>query len=617
MHRLLTQQLQTQRLLTRRFLTLLLALTATLLLAQSASALSGHLTLLTVTEGQTLAEQTGGTADLYLEIQPGTGQIFLDTYPLAKLDTQSSTRYATRIACEYADADCEHFDFFYTIRANSRLVGGPSAGAAIAVLAAALLTGQEVDETVTITGTIDSGGLVGPVAGVKAKALAAADAGLSTVLISEFASPSEVNESYLDYVETANITANLSRVYIPVNTSALPITVHTVTNIAEALAYFTGVEPERTRVQVEEDDDYRRIMQAVAEELCDRRRELATNETDPLGLADAREAAAGAEDWYSLASYCFRDAIAYRERSFEELSPGLLEQHRNALGEAVLQFKQQLKQRTPRTIAQLETYMIVSERLDETLERLGRNLTAINLAFAHERLNSAQVWYSFWSMESPSITLDEHHLRRVCNAKLTEAQERISYVELYLPDEYLENANDEILQARSAIDEEKPTLCIYHAAKARAQADILSTTLATPEEQFPVMLSAKLGAVAQVIDNQEHFPILGYSYYRYSQSLAEHDHYSALTFAEYALELADLAMYFPKGNGVRLPRGMLGPLLLFIGGTLTGIAVALWWSRRRSRQNEQRSKHSNKQRRKQSNKRSDKQSDKRHARRKV
>src|SRR3989344_4442640 len=80
----------------------------------------------------------GSVADLYLELREGTGRVFIDTYPLTKFDTQISTRFAKEIACDYLDADCGKYDFIYTIKADSSLVGGPSAGSAIAVLTISL-----------------------------------------------------------------------------------------------------------------------------------------------------------------------------------------------------------------------------------------------------------------------------------------------------------------------------------------------------------------------------------------------------------------------------------------------------------------------------------------------
>ena len=106
-----------------------------LLILPFAVAERGHLTLLTVAEiDGDIAEGQGGTADLYLEIQPGSGQIFIDTYPLTRLDTQSSTRYAKPSGVQLCRRGfVSRYDFFYTIRADSSVVGGPSAGGAIAV----------------------------------------------------------------------------------------------------------------------------------------------------------------------------------------------------------------------------------------------------------------------------------------------------------------------------------------------------------------------------------------------------------------------------------------------------------------------------------------------------
>ena len=42
------------------------------------------------------------------------------------------------------------------------------------------------------------------------------------------------------------------------------------------------------------------------------------------------------------------------------------------------------------------------------------------------------------------------------------------------------------------------------------------------------------------------FPVLGYSYYEYADSLKESDKYSTLLYLEYALELSNLDMYFKE-----------------------------------------------------------------------
>ena len=62
-----------------------------------------------------------------------------------------STRFAKEIACNFLEIDCSKKDFFYTIRSDSTIVGGPSAGSAIAILTTLLLNNQQVNESISIT----------------------------------------------------------------------------------------------------------------------------------------------------------------------------------------------------------------------------------------------------------------------------------------------------------------------------------------------------------------------------------------------------------------------------------------------------------------------------------
>jgi len=115
----------------------ILILIIVVLLIPLVSAKQGHMKLLAVKE--TSDGYEGAPADLYLEIKPGTGRVFLETFPLFKIDTQISTRFAKEIACDYLSVDCDNYDFIYTITADSIIIGGPSAGASIATLTIAIL----------------------------------------------------------------------------------------------------------------------------------------------------------------------------------------------------------------------------------------------------------------------------------------------------------------------------------------------------------------------------------------------------------------------------------------------------------------------------------------------
>src|SRR3989338_2019953 len=155
-----------------------------LLVLPSISAQNGkqyHLKLLAVQE-ITSTSYIGSDADLYLELKEGTGRVFLDTFPLTKADTQISTRFAKDIACTHFKLDCEQYDFIFTIRATSNIVGGPSAGAAAASLTTIAVLDFPYKEDVAVTGTINSGGIIGPVGGVKEKLEAASKVNIKKVL---------------------------------------------------------------------------------------------------------------------------------------------------------------------------------------------------------------------------------------------------------------------------------------------------------------------------------------------------------------------------------------------------------------------------------------------------
>ncbi|MDO8095097.1 MAG: hypothetical protein Q6360_16590, partial [Candidatus Brocadiales bacterium] len=111
---------------------LLLFFVVAVSLISVAYAQTGHMKLLAVSE--TKEGYSGITADLYLKVEPGSGKVFIESFPLTKMDTQISTRFAKETACYELEMDCDKYDFFYTVNADTALIGGPSAGAAAAVL---------------------------------------------------------------------------------------------------------------------------------------------------------------------------------------------------------------------------------------------------------------------------------------------------------------------------------------------------------------------------------------------------------------------------------------------------------------------------------------------------
>ncbi|NMC60613.1 MAG: ATP-dependent protease, partial [Candidatus Methanofastidiosa archaeon] len=96
----------------------------------------------------------GAVFDATVLVKPGSGRVFVDTWPLSELDTQASCRFASEVATDILKVSHSKYDFFYTIRADSPVIGGPSAGAALTIATIASIRGLDIDPNVMMTGMI-------------------------------------------------------------------------------------------------------------------------------------------------------------------------------------------------------------------------------------------------------------------------------------------------------------------------------------------------------------------------------------------------------------------------------------------------------------------------------
>lgn len=130
------------------------------------------------------ADGKGVNTILTIEVTPGTGRTLTDIDNLLFwADTQHSIRIARRVAENITRRRMEDYDIVYTIEANATLIGGPSAGAALAIATIAALEGRKLKDNVMITGSINHDGSIGPVSAILEKAKAAKEAGVTLFLV--------------------------------------------------------------------------------------------------------------------------------------------------------------------------------------------------------------------------------------------------------------------------------------------------------------------------------------------------------------------------------------------------------------------------------------------------
>ncbi len=534
---------------------------------------SGHMKLLAVSNLET--NPKGSAADLFLEVNEGQGRVFIESFPLSKLDTQISTRFAKEVACSFLEKDCSNYDFFYTIRANSAIIGGPSAGAAIAVLTISVLEDLPLDETMTITGTINSGGIIGPVGGILEKIDAASEIGLDKVLIPKY---SQVNQS--------NLTEYRKK---------YDINIIEVSQLTEAIKIMTGKDYGNIAT-INLSESYVETMRSISERLCGRAKtiieEVYYGETDKNNtsytLLDKGLNSLDKNEFYSAASYCFGSGLNSRYKYLlkENLNKKQIQDKIVETFDRANEFKNNTKKKQLKTITDLETYMVVNDRLSESKEHLtnalfhlaknNTNTSLYELAYGIERLNSAYSWSIFFSKPGRTFEINKNILDESCLKKISEVEERIQYIEIYLPTSTID-VRQAVRKSYEDYNNGNPELCLYKASIAKAKVDVVLNNLAIDIDKVDDIIEDRSQIVKSIIAKQNQkdiFPILAYSYYEYANSLKENDKYSALLYLEYAIELGNLDIYFEKEK-IGLPSITDSLLNTFSLGVLTGISFTI------------------------------------------
>jgi len=118
------------------------------------------------------AQGNGVLTRIEVQIIDGDGDTFVSVTPLTGMDTQESEKLAVKIAAEMADVDRMQYDVLFKINSDAEVVDGPSAGAALTLLAYSEFSHQTIRKDLVVSGTIERDGRIGPVGGIFEKAVA-------------------------------------------------------------------------------------------------------------------------------------------------------------------------------------------------------------------------------------------------------------------------------------------------------------------------------------------------------------------------------------------------------------------------------------------------------------
>jgi uncharacterized protein len=456
-----------------------------------------------------------------------------------------------------------------------------------------MLKNYIVDDKVAITGTINSGGIIGVVSGVKAKIKVAAANDINTILIpkgTRMYEDIQFNHTFDEIPLFERQVLVNETIDLVEYGKTLGVEVIEVSHIDEATRIFTGADIIKYEGEITITDSYNKTMQSVAYNLCNRSKQLydgileqgIDNESilmDALNLTTKGKYAYDSRSFYSAASFCFGANVKLNSILLN-LTDVNVSSVKEQLEESINDYKLTFNNKKINTITDLQTRIVVNERLSEALKNLdGVEDDDYNtFSYAFERFQSALSWSYFYGTGVKELIIDDDSLKDSCIKKLKEAEERYQYANLVFPDEFTETKKT-IADAFADLKNEDFDLCLFKASKAKAQTNVFIGLIGNNRENIDDLIDTKHAAIEQIILDQNrkgNFPILGYSYYEYSKVLKGDDDYSSLLYAEYALEMADLDMYFEQKSFQRITDHFdITITMVFILGILIGIVLGM------------------------------------------
>lgn len=561
---------------------------------------SNSISLLAVSEDKNGNTVSGSIVKLNLEIRPGSGQIYTNLNTIEEIDTQISIINSQKIACNLFSLPCEKYDFYFNFEGSALVLKGPSASSAIAILTAKTVKKEQIENDVVITGSLNSGGIIGSVGGIEEKIIVADEYEFKKVLIPEFSS----------YNLTSLNEKNLSIEIIP------------VFDLIEAYNNFNGKEYELKIEQIN-NEEYLKEMEKLSDSICLRSNELKEkinfslieiNSTEENYKLQAEKSynysqnAKNISNYYSRGSFCYNSNLNYR-LLFEKEQNLSIEQR----DEKIEELKKEINEKYVKLMSEdyknnLETtndfyvYLLMIDRIEESKEYLKEaeklkiesissnddvkitiidaNITINNnpneniskiknkniideknlknqseiinsqkmiyYSYANERYYTVLVWEEFITHSGTKIKFNDDKISESCHKINREIQVKSELLKNY----DINFLNEEISKQNEF---ENPFSnkyhCLYSGIELNGKINtVLNTFGIDNENQKNYTLTLLEFANNRVsLNSRGDFPLIPYMYSEYAKDLYSQDDLgSAMLYSNYALSYNDLNLYLDE-----------------------------------------------------------------------
>ena len=549
--------------------------------------------------GSTDEGYVGIISTITVKIQSnGSGRVFVDTLPLTQVDMQGSARLAVKVAStivendENCDVNPSDYDYFFVVRTDAPIIGGPSAGAIMTVATISLLENWEMSDKTVMTGMINPDGSIGPIGGIPQKIDAAHSVGATHFLIPEgqaiYTEMVVTTENIGGWIRT--VTKPVTRNVVDYAMDTYGMTVTEVADVYESLEYFTGYKFLFNNSNGEiTTQDYIDSMTPLATNLLEDARDSYENASlkfknsnipnqyptyykndiqENLESAEERlqesEDAYQNETYYTSTSKSFQSLIFSRFISYtcdywdtddDYFMENLLQEVKSWYNNASKQAKNaeingfislQSVGAAQRRASEAKQYLDSAENMygdginyySEVLDFLYK------LSFAYERSNSIKWWISIGSYFNETGDLDKDLLENLALEYIEEAQQSTIYSTIILNElgsistessSYLSYAEDLLETSRDDLEKGYPAAALFQALEATVRANLAIEIIGVaPKDRIQLASETASSKIAKS-RQQGIEPVLAVSYYEYSESLVnESDFDNALLYYKYS-----------------------------------------------------------------------------------
>ncbi len=520
-----------------------------------------------------------------------------------------------QVASEVVQKDWKGYDFFITVRSDSPIIGGPSAGAAMTVAIIAALEGWDLDPDVIMSGTINPDETVGPVGGLYQKAEASSKVA-SLFLIPEGQATILVEDQKLTKIGPfTSVSTTQREVNLIEEGRKMGLEVREVYDIRDAVFYFTGKRIEVPHVEAQ--PIRADFMKPYAEKELSRmeeeykKAEAEVNSYTGQYRQDLLELLKYAEDEIKTAEKAYNAGTYYTSMSASSgagltvtYTVNLLHYFEGTTTEVIFadlnqrieQIKEEIRKEPIMGMTSLQCIATAQNRIYEAEKYSNQAQESDSVfkfieysSYAQREMENAEFWLNL-SREYKGNEIDETSLKDAASSMVNTARLSLVYASSILPEnDLLTEAQNRLGKAETEFAEQAYAASLFTAAESNVYSEVALIAYASQKEMVTQRIERAKERAAQSIEmsrNSGIEPVVAVSFYEVAGSLG--NSVQALIYLRYSEEVASLHKYVvshPQNPESESPvireeterelpgRGMEGNVLFLIAGIFCGLVI--------------------------------------------